>query len=345
MTNYFYLVSVEIGNVADNIVVATFSNQVVSMDFSAGIIIRVNGTPVEILSAIRMDGEKIIRYKINVSVASTDNVKLSYTALPAMGLDRSSRYGDYTTSDRGTVLLETFVNKVVTNNVISDDPIGDALRADVIAYYKGANLTDSSGNGNTLTNVNSVTFTAGKVGNAFTFNGTNQKLTAVSNAGLKVASGQSFTWVLWVKLNNKDASQGFIAKLDQDDTGEADYCIYYNHTTDFFEFLTATDSQAYTVSAEVLGSPSISTWYMLVCQYDHADLVDGQKISVNNGAFHVNSHGNLTGTDFDLWIGNDGYYSGALNGQVDEAGFWKRLLTSEELAYLFNSGNGRTLYP
>lgn len=123
MTNYFYLISAEVGNVADNVIVATFSNQVVSMDFSAGIIIRVNGTPVEILSAIRMDGEKIIRYKINVSVASTDNVKLSYTALPATGLDRSSRYGDYTTSDRGTVLLETFINKVVTNNVPSVDPV------------------------------------------------------------------------------------------------------------------------------------------------------------------------------------------------------------------------------
>ncbi len=64
----------------------------------------------------------------------------------------------------------------------------------VLAQWNLSDLTDASGNGNTLTNFNTVTFAAGKVGNGAVLNGTNQRLTSALKVG-----GSSFSFSLFVK--------------------------------------------------------------------------------------------------------------------------------------------------
>ena len=53
------------------------------------------------------------------------------------------------------------------------DTLGTSLDTSIYGVYNGDNVNDTSGNARNGTNVNNVTFTTGKVGNAFTFNGSN----------------------------------------------------------------------------------------------------------------------------------------------------------------------------
>lgn len=360
MTNYFYLVSVEVGNVADNIVEATFSNQVVSMDFSAGITIRVNGTPANIVSVKRLDGEKIIQYKIDVFVVSTDNVKLSYTALPATGLDRSSQYGDYVTSDYGTILLETFTNRVVTNNVPSNDPIGDALRADVVAYYKGDSLNDSSGNGHHLTNNNSVTFTPGLLGNAFTFSAPSTQY--LSRANFPQTGDQTFTWVGWVRFSSLpelDARMTLINKyyFDGESIYNYEYDVYYAHFDEiggapgdatYADY--SADSGAGVGDIDPFEHPetaSLNTWYFVELQWVASTPVTRMRINLDTWLENTADleFAGVSNTG-DMCLGYDPIdLRGAMDGKMQMIGHWHRQLTETESAYLYNSGAGRTLYP
>lgn len=231
--------------------------------------------------------------------------------------------------------------------VISSDPIGDALRSAAVAYWNmdeaSGTRVDSKGANDLLQTDNPLGVT-GKVGNAVSFDGTTQVLTCTSNSDLKVTSGQDYTWCLWVKLNSKATSQGFISKVDQD-LGDTEYLITYNSGADRFELTVVQDSTSATVGASTFGAPSIGVFYFITCQYDESDTSTGLKISINNGAFNASSHPAVAGTDADFLVGQDYYYTGASDGLVDEVGFWKRLLTSEELTYLYNSGLGRTLFP
>ena len=65
-------------------------------------------------------------------------------------------------------------------------------------------------------------------------------------------------------------------------------------------------------------------------------------LEVNGGAVQSTTlpvnHRAATTTEF--WIGR--YDTSYFNGRIDNVGFWKRLLTANEKAYLYNTGSGRS---
>jgi hypothetical protein len=76
-----------------------------------------------------------------------------------------------------------------------------AITDNLVASYKLSDTADASGNGHTLTNVNSTTFVSGKIGNAAHFvSASNQRLTN-NDAALKPGSG-NWTCVFWAKLTD-----------------------------------------------------------------------------------------------------------------------------------------------
>ena len=352
MTNYFRLVSVEVGNVAANVIVAEFSNEVVSMDFTAGIVITVSGTRATITKALRTNGQKKIQYTINLSVTSTDTVKLFYNALPAAarGMERSSRFGDYTTSDFGVVMLETFANITVTNNVV--DTIGNAIRAALTAYWTfnetSGSRADSTGRSNTLTDVNSnVGAAAAKVGNGAQFTGTATKLLRRNHhADVAINPLNPFYLFTWAKLNLAQISGNGIVLYQKglDSEGEIEYSIHYYDPAQKFIVSNYNGNEAQ--SSVTIAD---NTWYFVEFIYD-PDLGDfGQfGIAINGGAFAMADlyEGGVSTFSHPLHVGNDDDDNFVGAGLIDEGGIINdRLPTSAERTYLYNGGTGRTLYP
>jgi hypothetical protein len=72
----------------------------------------------------------------------------------------------------------------------------------LIAFYKLGDTSDSSGNGNTLTNEDGVAFVNGKIGSAAEFNGSNWLYTNTTQN-----FGNQFTVSCWLNVSDSDAAK------------------------------------------------------------------------------------------------------------------------------------------
>jgi len=85
------------------------------------------------------------------------------------------------------------------------------------------------------------------------------------------------------------------------------------------------------------------TFNFVVAWYD--SIADTVNIQLNNGTVFSTSGAAAPGDTTAVFaIGRNSFGSGVsfMNGRIDEAGFWKRVLTSQERTDLYNSGNGNT---
>ena len=215
----------------------------------------------------------------------------------------------------------------LTKNLISFWRLGEANGANRVDYYGT----------NTLTNNNTVTQVGGKVGNASQFvAASSQSLSIADNASLSTGD-IDFTIVAWVYLDSKAAEGDIIAK---DASGQREYNLRYVSVGDRFNFTVSNDGTATTsLDASTLGSPSTSTWYFLVAWHD--SIANTINIQANDGT--VDSVAHTTGV-FDgtaaFGIGTSTFANTFFDGRIDAVGFWKRVLSSSERSFLYNSGNG-----
>ena len=233
----------------------------------------------------------------------------------------------------------TEAEQVVSSSETS--PFTSSLLSSLVSFWKLDNVNDSVGS-NTLTNNSSVTFEAGKVGNAarFTRSGTTSNfLSHADNADLSTGD-IDFTLCAWVKLATKPGAgyaPYFFSKNDGT-AGNAEYSLAYVVSSDNFQFYTG-DGVSQTGVSSVAGV-STGTWYFLVAGHDSVN--NRIYISVNGGtAVTMPFTGTIPSTTTAFGIGGRGDvgYDG-LDGWMDAVGFWKRLLTAEEISELYNAGNG-----
>jgi hypothetical protein len=192
--------------------------------------------------------------------------------------------------------------------------LNPGLQSGLLAFYKLDDLTDASGNGNTLTNDNGVTFTSGKIGNAATFNNTNKLLSPVS-----VPFGSAATISVWAKPTTLDNSYGTIVG--------------------YFPGLNVAISNSNTITVDDFTQPfiwgpsvSIDTWYHIVVKVENSVCyvyVNGSLVTSQNSILQ-------TGNVLKIGAEANDYFT----GQIDAIGVWNRALTDSEIAELYNSGSG-----
>jgi hypothetical protein len=192
----------------------------------------------------------------------------------------------------------------------------------------------------TLTDVNSVASATGKLGLAADYvAASTEALSIASNSALQ-AGDIEFTIAGWMYLTDKTNARALVCK-----NRDVEYQVYYEDFNDRFLFEVTADGTGGTyggVAANTFGSPSLNTWYFIVAQYDPA--TDELSISVNNGAVDTSSHaGGIFAGSGTFYVGSmDGTAYGSMDGRIDLVGVWKRKITAAEIAYLYNSGNGRS---
>lgn len=216
-----------------------------------------------------------------------------------------------------------------------------ALSDNLVAYWS---LDEASGNAidahddNDLTDTNTVGSTTGKVNGCRDFEGSDfEYFTIADNADLSTGN-IDFTFNCWVQLEDTADARSIIGKWNIAGA-TAEYRL--RTTPSRFQFqVTADGETSVVVTANTFGAPSGSTWYMVTCWHDSVNNLIG--IAVNAGTADTTSHstGVLNGTS-NFQLGNSGTANNAWDGKIDEVGFWKRVLTSDERTELYNSGNGR----
>jgi len=204
-----------------------------------------------------------------------------------------------------------------------------ALTDNLVAGYKLDDLTDSEGS-YTLTNNNSVTFSAGIVGDAADY-GTSNTNKSLSNASTLGITTGDITVSWWHKtpasLNNqlgivqmmKNSGFSFGAWFDY---GNNRVCGMNHNNTD------CTGVGSFT--------PSTSTWYHFIVTRTSAGSC---VLYIDNSSTHTWTN-NLTGDADRFTIGENNRGDWQTDGMIDSTYVWNKIISSDERAEMYNGGAG-----
>jgi hypothetical protein len=218
-----------------------------------------------------------------------------------------------------------------------------ALTDSLISFWEleaaSGNRIDSTATGNTLTDSGATLSTTGLVGNCPVFATTN--LFHTTNASLETGD---IDWTIagWVKFAGWSTDYTVISKWPFPNS-QNEYVIYYDESLDELGFLIELGDDSGVLGMSSGSIPNLDTsWHFFFCGHD----------SVNNQIFLSvdNETTNTLANTLGMHVGNGNFelggiaFGGAFNftGNIDQVGFWKRVLTAQERAWLYNSGAGRS---
>ena len=220
-----------------------------------------------------------------------------------------------------------------------------ALTDNLISYWK---LNESSGNaadevgGNTLTNNNTVTYSAGKINNAANFASASSQYLSKADI-FEYQKGQALSVQSWLNIASTGASFALVGNHVSGATGgwHTEYL-----STDKLRFIISNaTSDGFADTTDVVGF-STSTWYHVVMTTSNFGVPASQKIYVNGTSAGMTEQATLDANA--IGYGVSTFELGAhfvipakfLNGSLDEVGIWERELTAAEVTELYNSGAG-----
>ena len=225
--------------------------------------------------------------------------------------------------------------------VWNGETLGTSLDTSIHRVYNGDDLNDTSGNSQNGTNVNGVTFTTGKVGNAFTFNGSNY--VTLPNNSLNFPS-TDFTISAWVNLTNITSIQSILHNYTEVGIDFRGFYLIVANSRIFFRIENGDN-----ITNEIT-STSITTnaWTHIVItrkastrsrMYVNGILVASDTSTVNPTFFPTMSN-NYIGAYRD----SNGFRYISNGGKVDAVNVWTKELTAGEIINLYN-GNTGAEYP
>lgn len=202
-----------------------------------------------------------------------------------------------------------------------------ALTDNIAHYWK---LDESSGNASdsvgsvTLTNNNTITYSAGKINNGANFVAASAQYYTASSFTITAA----FSISLWVKITSTGTTNYLFSSPTISSTSCIELSIRTDNKFSYSNFLN-----------EVLSASTLSsgTWYHIVLTSDGTNsvlYVNGSSDATSSSVGHASSAQTY---NLGRRADND---TGHLGGSLDEVGIWDRALTSGEVTSLYNSGTG-----
>lgn len=203
--------------------------------------------------------------------------------------------------------------------------VKSSLLTGLFAYYAFETLTtDSSGNGNTLTNTNGVTQGTGIIGQAASFaSASSQKLSQAAT----INYANDYTIAAWFNSASAAANQ---------------YIFASSHNTGFFwpgaiQYRRNGATGAVTTSNNV----GVGVWGFACVTFTAA--TSTLSLTLNNGTPATSTTSTSPGS-LAYNFGSDNAGTQFWNGLIDEAGIWTVALTPTQITNLYNGGAGVT-YP
>lgn len=204
-------------------------------------------------------------------------------------------------------------------------------------FYRFASLFDESGNGYTLTNENTVSFTTtGKIGYCADFGTSNTNKRLVNTGSASIAAGSSVTALMWVKIRTEPSGSAYytITQFCAPNNNVIYWVRYYiSSGTKYLNVVrtrygVADDaiSKAYTLGT--------SSFHQVGLQWDNGGtlymIYDGSRVD------NVAASGNGTITANGIIFGANGTPSDFASIYLDEFIIWDTLLTTDELTTVYN---------
>jgi hypothetical protein len=227
------------------------------------------------------------------------------------------------------------------------------LMTSLVSYWKldeetGA-LIDLPGENDLAPNEYVYEHDPGVVGLAQTFPPWGGVAWIVDNEDLSIGGYSSFTFAFWLQITDIPLSGHRsvpICKINIADDDAYEYCIYYLYDPIEVHILLRNDENTAWTDYITPFNPDIDEWYFVIFDYD--GITDTAGISFNNGTRNYDTD---VGGVFDgigkFSLGatelSTGVWTWHMGGYMDEVGFWKKILSTQEKADLYNGGAGQTL--
>lgn len=202
----------------------------------------------------------------------------------------------------------------------------------LVAWWQAENNGNAVGGYNVLLR-NGASFAAGKVGQAFSFDGVDDYAVVPYNESFNFAPSGQFTIETWVRLEASDHYKALIVKGPLD--GQWDWGLWCN-TQNRFEAGHHNNSAAISTTVAQSG-----VWYHVAVTYRNGNwttYVNGVAEAQTANNFIDQSPGALTfgrKGEQHLAYGEPGYFKGSL----DEPAIYNRALSAAEIKSLFDSGS------
>jgi hypothetical protein len=239
------------------------------------------------------------------------------------------------------VNVSTLWNSIYS--VYNADSVGSSsLKTSLVAAYNGESNANDSFGSNNGTAVGGLTYTTGKIGNAFTFNGTTSyvQLGDVMDIGIN-----NWTYSMWFNASNTSGTRCLFSKAFAAN-GPGRFALYFNANKLEFFFQPEGSINSYVQTNSTI---TTNTWYNVVCVLDKSDKL---KIYLNgtlqtgtsgnnNLAPYVANHNTLNPFRIGAYTASDNTTAtNFFSGTIDAFNIYNRVLTQSEITELYNSGNG-----
>jgi hypothetical protein len=222
------------------------------------------------------------------------------------------------------------------------------LLTSIYGVWKGENNANDSLGTYNGTAQGGLTYTAGKSGNAFTFNGTNAYVSLPNNMFNSFTG--DFSINLWVNIVENGTLQTLLACKAYDGTNAWGFSLFNIGTTRF-------DISNGTSTAVTLLEPGINnpynTWYMITITrkastgtkiYYNGTLTASNTSTVNPVYNPTTNKCTIGAYDLTYPISVGVLYYCANGTKIDELNTWTKELTATDVTALYNSGAGK-FYP
>lgn len=196
-----------------------------------------------------------------------------------------------------------------------------------------------------LTDNNTVTTSTGNpIGNGAKFTRANSESLSTTGTSTDITGDVSFScWVKFTTLTNNELRPFF----GKDGTSNRSYgsWLYLTGGVYTLRFWISSNGTAGSEHVVTWSTPTTGVWYHIVGTWDASTstaefFVNGSSIGTNASALTSIYNG-----DTPFYIGRFGEVSGDYtDAEIDEFGLWSKVLTSDEITDLYNSGSGLPYY-
>lgn len=258
----------------------------------------------------------------------------------------------------GQISVDGFTFNGIRQEAGGGDSIGDALRADAIAYWtmdeSSGTRSDSTGNGHNLAPIGTVTGVVGKIEKAIQTSLADENSIRVTNDSSFNTNNKAVAIAFWVNFNTVSVGNDQTLIWRQANNGILDFYIAFNSLSgglwiDVYEGNVVTNNEIAFLQSSV--TITASTWFFVVAELDRINEIVKIRINStqNQDAFFdtgIGTTGNASifsvGAEVNALAPNVAQHQA--EAKIDELGWWDRLLTTEEKDYLYNSGIGIGLF-
>ena len=217
----------------------------------------------------------------------------------------------------------------------------DGVTSGLVGYWKldestGTVAYDFSGNGNNGTSTNGPTSVSGQVGQALSFNGTNNYVTIGNPSNLQFDTNTPFSVSFWVKAPSAATNVGFVTKTPTINGIGWYVWSFSGYNSLRFSFYNGTT--AYVVSTSQIINDG--TWHFATVTFDGSQNRSGMKAYFDGDLSGTGTNGAMSFSVLNsnpVNIGARNNNGNFLNGIMDEVRIYNRALSAAEIKTIYTS--------